>query len=663
MSKTKKKVSIRLKLIGIIVPIVLVLIVAFFVLATNMVSKISKEELLAQSQVYTEDISAWARQIFSELQVYQDTIEEGNFENDEEILKYLETTLDKNEAYPIGLYMGDDSGVYLDGSGWEPGDEWVLVERDWYVDGKDNAKFEFGEPYYDSLTGDVCVSASVLVDYSKATRVLATDVYLDYVATLMKDISEKSDVKAFLVSTGDNSIIAHPDTDMLAVSLESEENDSLYKNVATAINKNKSGVINLKGDDGKYYVTLNQVENTDWYLVTYITEKNMLTDLYKMEIYMAVIAVVAAIVLLIGILGITGSVVRPVKKVTNAIGQIADGDFTQSLEVSGRDEVAIMSNKMQMFITKMRSTIIEIRDTAEWLNKQSFENEHISDSLLEASESQIHSMELLNKLAEELSSGAEEAGRQMERLSELIKQTSENGSNAEKLMKESVAISQSGKKDMEHINNGMESINSSINTLSEQITNVGDTMSQISKMVSLIMDVADQTNLLALNASIEAARAGEAGKGFAVVADEIGKLATDSRVAADDISKLTDSIKRIVDEAVEHMNVSVAVVENNVGMVAGTKENFVKLYGKVEETSRCVEDMIVRVSEVDSVAEQMESIMDGQRAAVIQIVESAQVMQSSTENVRTDSNIVAESAEELKRESLELIEEMSKFTV
>lgn len=559
--------------------------------------------------------------------------------------------------------MGDDSGVYLDGSGWEPGDDWVLVERDWYVDGKDNAKFEFGEPYYDSLTGDVCVSASVLVDYSKATRVLATDVYLDYVATLMKDISEKSDVKAFLVSTGDNSIIAHPDTDMLAVSLESEENDSLYKNVATAINKNKSGVINLKGDDGKYYVTLNQVENTDWYLVTYITEKNMLTDLYKMEMYMAVIAVVAAIVLLIGILGITGSVVRPVKKVTNAIGQIADGDFTQSLEVSGRDEVAIMSNKMQMFITKMRSTIIEIRDTAEWLNKQSFENEHISDSLLEASESQIHSMELLNKLAEELSSGAEEAGRQMERLSELIKQTSENGSNAEKLMKESVAISQSGKKDMEHINNGMESINSSINTLSEQITNVGDTMSQISKMVSLIMDVADQTNLLALNASIEAARAGEAGKGFAVVADEIGKLATDSRVAADDISKLTDSIKRIVDEAVEHMNVSVAVVENNVGMVAGTKENFVKLYGKVEETSRCVEDMIVRVSEVDSVAEQMESIMDGQRAAVIQIVESAQVMQSSTENVRTDSNIVAESAEELKRESLELIEEMSKFTV
>ena len=48
MAKTKKKISIRLKLIGIIVPIVLVLIVAFIVLATNMVAKISKEELLSK---------------------------------------------------------------------------------------------------------------------------------------------------------------------------------------------------------------------------------------------------------------------------------------------------------------------------------------------------------------------------------------------------------------------------------------------------------------------------------------------------------------------------------------------------------------------------------------------------------------------------------------
>ena len=663
MAKAKKKVSIRLKLIGIIVPIVLVLIIAFFVLATNMVSKISKDELLSKSQVYACDISSWTRQIFSELEVYQDTIEEGNFDNDEEILRYLETTLDKNEAYPIGLYMGDDTGVYLDGSGWVPDGDWVLTERDWYVDGKDNTEFAFGAPYYDSMTGDVCVSASVRVDYSKATRVLATDVYLNYVAELMSEISKQSDVKAFLVSTGDDSIIAHPDTNMLAVSLDSKENDSLYVNVGAAIKEKKTGVIDLKGDSGKYYVTLNKVENTDWYLVTYVTEKNMLSDLDSMELYMVIIAVVATVVLLIGILGITGSVVKPVKKVTNVIGEIAEGDFSQNLDVSGHDEISAMSSNMQMFIEQMRSTITEIRDTADWLNKQSIENERISGSLLDSSESQMQSMDLLNKVAEKLSYEADEAGKQMERLSVLIKQTSEDGGNAKELMRESVTMSQSGKNDMEQINDGMESIHSSINTLSKQIINVGESMSQIGSMVRMIMDIAEETNLLSLNASIEAARAGEAGKGFAVVAEEIGKLAANSSVAADDISRLTESIKYTVDEAVDHMKASVSVVENNVALVAETKETFVGLYGKVEETSNHIDDMIGLIGEVDSVAGQMESIMESQRTAAVQIVESAQAMKSSTENVSADSNIVADSAEELKRESLELMEKMSKFRV
>ena len=99
-----------------------------------MVLQISKEGLQAEAQVYTGQISSWTNQIFSELQVYQNAIESGVFANDDEILKYLETTCNRSEAYPVGLYMGDDSGVYLDGSGWVPEGDWVLVERDWYPD-------------------------------------------------------------------------------------------------------------------------------------------------------------------------------------------------------------------------------------------------------------------------------------------------------------------------------------------------------------------------------------------------------------------------------------------------------------------------------------------------------------------------------------------------
>ncbi len=659
----KKSTSLRTKLIGIIVPIVILIIVSFFILARNMVLQISKDELLAQSQVSAEKITAWTQQIFGELKIYKDTIETGGFESDAEILAYMEGSVEKSEAYPVGLYMGDDNGVYLDGSGWVPGDDWILVERDWYVDGKDNEEFAFGDPYYDSMTGDTCVSASVRVDYPSAVRVLATDVYLDFVVGLITEIASREDVGAFLVTKGTNTIIAHPDTEMLAQTLDTEGYDSLYANVGEAINEGKDGVISIKGDASKYYVALNQIENTDWYLVTYITERDMLSDLHWMEMYMVLIALAATIILVFGILRITNQVVRPVQKVTGVIGQIAEGDFTQDLEVSGSDEIAVMSNNMQMFISNMRNTITEINHTAQWLNKQSLANEQVSNSLIDASKNQEGSMSLMGKLAEILSGQAAEVSNRMDYLAELVRKTHEDGNLAKSLMGESVGMSQSGKKDMEHINEGMISINQSISTLSAQIEKVGQAMAQIDDMVSMIMDIAEETNLLSLNASIEAARAGESGRGFAVVAEQIGKLAANSSTAADDIAKLTEEINHTVSAAVEDMEASVVEVEKNVSIVSEAKTTFVNLYGKVEETSRRVEQMIDSIGKVNEVANQLDAIMEKQNIVASQISDSAKEMSETTESMTTSSSIVAESAEELKKESVELMEKMNQFRV
>ncbi len=67
--------------------------------------------------------------------------------------------------------------------------------------------------------------------------------------------------------------------------------------------------------------------------------------------------------------------------------------------------------------------------------------------------------------------------------------------------------------------------------------------SEVSRVTSVIKDIADQTNLLALNAAIEAARAGETGRGFAVVADEVRKLAERTARATQEIGQMTQSIQ------------------------------------------------------------------------------------------------------------------------
>lgn len=661
--KKKKGNSIRSKLIMIVVPVVIVIVIAFFVLARNMVLKISKEQMLAQSQTFAENLGGWTGQIFGELQVYKDTIEEGGFADDEHILTYMETSLDKNEAYPVGLYMGDDKGTYLDGSGWVPGDDWVLTERDWYVDGKDNTEFSFGEPYYDSMTGDVCVSASVRMDYPNAVRVLATDVYLDYVAELINDIAEQNKLGAFLVTGSTQTIIAHPNQEMLATTLDKEGYDTLYGDISKAISGGQEGMISVKGDGGKYYAAISPVNHTDWYLVTYMSEREMLSDLHWMEMYMLLIAVAASVVLLFGILRVTGKVVRPVQKMTSVIDRIAEGDFSQNIEASGSDEIAVMSRNMQMFISQMQNTITDITATAEWLNKQSVNNEQVSDSLMVSSQNQEASMEALRTLVQELTDEAEQVAAQMDDLSELIRRTHTDGNLARELMQESVMMSQSGKEDMGHINEGMANIHSSMNQLAEQITKVGAAMEQIGEMVNIIMDIAEETNLLSLNASIEAARAGEAGRGFSVVAEQIGKLAANSSTAADDIAKLTTDIRQSVDEAVTDMDASVSEVEKSVTTVAAARETFEQLYGKVEATSRRVDEMMELVSRVDDVAGRLDQITTSQQTAATRILSSANDMSENTQTVSENSAIVAESAQELKKESLELMDKMNQFKV
>lgn len=661
--KQKKTVGIRTKLIAVIIPIVLVLIVSFFALSGNTIMKLSKDELASQSGTYTKDIEGWVSQILAELQVYKDTIEEGGFADDAAILKYMESSCDKNEAYPIGLYMGDDSGAYLDASGWVPDDDWVLTERDWYVEGKENTELAFGEPYYDSQSGQVCVSAAVRMNYDKAVRVMAADVYLDYVSGLMSDISIGSTGKAFLVTKNSQTILAHPDEEMVDMTLDKEGIDSLYGKVGAALAGEKTGIIEAKGDKGNYFVCLNPIDRTDWYLVTYISKKDVLSELHRLENIMVLIAVVAALLLIIVTLRIMNKVVRPVEKVTHVLSGVSEGDFSQSIEVKGHDEIARMSKNMQMFLVQMRDTISQISKTADWLNKQSEENGKVSASLLDSSKSQSEAMGMLEDRVEILSETAEQIVKQMDELAELIRTTRKEGEQAGEMMRQTEAASDSGRTAMKKIVSGMDGIEETMSSLAEQIQETENATEKVNDMVNLIMEIAEETNLLSLNASIEAARAGESGKGFAVVAEQIGKLAANSGTAADDISHLTEGIKDSVGRATAHMRNSVEEVKNSACMVEEASRTFGTVFEKVGETSEIVGRMVGLVERVDVVAGRMEKIAEDQQEATEAIMQSTEKLGRYTQVVTDNSNTMAEGAKELQGESRNLNQQMNQFKI
>ncbi|MEL7563694.1 MAG: methyl-accepting chemotaxis protein [Dehalobacterium sp.] len=79
--------------------------------------------------------------------------------------------------------------------------------------------------------------------------------------------------------------------------------------------------------------------------------------------------------------------------------------------------------------------------------------------------------------------------------------------------------------------------------INSKIYNIQEKIKEMDKIMQYISLVANTTNLLGLNAAIEAARAGEQGRGFTVVADEIRKLAQNSKISADQITKTLVNLK------------------------------------------------------------------------------------------------------------------------
>ncbi|HEY9651893.1 MAG TPA: methyl-accepting chemotaxis protein, partial [Coleofasciculaceae cyanobacterium] len=120
---------------------------------------------------------------------------------------------------------------------------------------------------------------------------------------------------------------------------------------------------------------------------------------------------------------------------------------------------------------------------------------------------------------------------------------------------------------------------------------LGESSKQISKVVSLVQEIALKTNLLAINAGLEATRAGEEGEGFRVVSEQIGQLAKQAVNATHEIEQVLEVIQQGTKEVIESMEEGKTQAIDSTHSILDAKENLEKIFDVSHQIDQLVQSI------------------------------------------------------------------------
>ncbi|HEY9104102.1 methyl-accepting chemotaxis protein [Chitinimonas sp.] len=289
-------------------------------------------------------------------------------------------------------------------------------------------------------------------------------------------------------------------------------------------------------------------------------------------------------------------------------------DFSRTIPVSGRDEIADLLRAFNGLIERLREGLGTIRHDAEQLASASLE--------LAGSAQQVTS----SSLAQSEASSAMAAN--VEEVTVSINHVSSRTNEANQLTREAGDLALEGRESVVSTVARIEAVAGAVDEAAQQMALLEESGRQISAVVNVIKDVAEQTNLLALNAAIEAARAGEQGRGFAVVADEVRKLAERTASSTGEIAGMVEAIQQRSAEVSARMAQAVASVRQGVGEGAGTRDAMDRIAGSAAQSNSLVEEIAGALREQSSAS----NAIAGQVERVAQMAEeNSRAAERSTE--------------------------------
>lgn len=533
------------------------------------------------------------------------------------------------------------------------------TSKDWYTGcigstNRSNIYSTFTVPYTDSESGATIVTVSQEIKVNdEVVGVVALDIDFTTFENYVQNINLLN-TGYVLLADADGNILVNNSKNTYLNNLSQL---SCWSSIAAAQSdstETSSYSENINGSN--YYITVASDNITGWKLVGLIqsAEENAASQnkLINASIIAAVIGAIIGIAIAIFV---SFSLSAAIRHLQTATKRLAEGDFTQQMEVKRKDELGDLQHNFNDMVTSVSDLIRDVEDKFNNVVTVAHDISGISGTTKETTYQVSLAIQSVATGATDQAASTHDATVEVEKLAQSLEETKNYVDDINKMSIDTNNLSSQGitvvgelveKSDMTRQNSKV-----SDSVIQEML----ESIDKINYISDAIADITEQTNLLSLNASIEAARAGESGKGFAVVADEIRKLADQSRVSTDEIKSIINEIAVKSELVTRNMIESSKLQTQQDEAIAATKNLFTNISDSVtallnglDKISSLNEQMAQNKETVVDSMENISNISEQSAAAAQEVTASAEQVNATMEDVALAADKLNEIAENLK---------------